>query len=122
VTLAAAPKGVPDSLALALDTLGFGSIQNTGAYSRASAQQKKMIVLLCAHSRGRRFWDSMALATGLSLEDIGQSRLFAITQGLLGGDGRLKTARREAPCSQKPCAASTTELLSYFAESAAVTV
>jgi hypothetical protein len=89
VTLAAAPKGVPDSLALALDTLGFGSIQNTGAYSRASAQQKKMIVLLCAHSRGRRFWDSMALATGLSLEDIGQSRLFAITQGLLGGDGRL---------------------------------
>jgi hypothetical protein len=31
----------------------------------------------------------MALATGLSLEDIDQSRLFAMTQGLLGGDGRL---------------------------------
>jgi hypothetical protein len=88
-TLSIAIDDEPDSLELALDTLGFGAIKHSGAYTRSSVQQKKMIVLLCAQSRGRRHWNSMTLATGLRLEEIEQLRISAMAQGYLRGNGRL---------------------------------
>jgi len=91
-TLSIVVDDEPDALELALDTLGFGSIKHSGAYSRASVQQKKMIVFLCAQSRGRRHWNSMTLATGLRLEEIEQLRMSAMAQGYLSGHGRLTQA------------------------------